>query len=117
MVGGRGPPQQGLGRLVEGGAFAGEFTEDHAAAVDRDHERPHDLLRSDGIVDRRRQHAPFLQHLVWIGSPKTDRDRAGDTRGGSVPLAATPGCHPLLHERPRSLRWKLHGQQPLGMGG
>ena len=117
MVGGGGPSQQGLGRLVDGSAFAGEFAKDHTAAVERHHERTHDLLRPDRIVDRRREHPSFLQHLVRIGTPEADRNRAGNASWGRVALTAAPRRHPLLHERPRSLRWKLNGEQPLGMGG
>ena len=117
MVGGSGPSQQGFGRLVDGRAFAGEFAKDHTAAVERDHERAHDLLRPDRIVDRRSEHPSFLQHLVRIGTAETDRDRARNAGRGRVALTAAPRRHPLLRERPRSLWRKLHGEQPLGMGG
>ena len=117
VVVGRGrPPLQGLCCFVDRGAFTGEFAEDHAPAVERDHQRPHDLLRPDGVVDRWREHTSFFHHLIRIGASDADRHRARDCGRGGVPLAAAPGRHPFPRGRARCLRGKLHGQQPLGIG-
>ena len=81
MIGWRGPPQQSLRRLVDRRTFAGEVSENHTTTIEGDDQGPHDLLRPDGVVDWRREHAPLLQHFLWVGAAHADRDRAGNACG------------------------------------
>ena len=117
VVGRRGPAHERLGGIVERGAFPRQLAEDLRATVERDHEAAHDLLRPDRIVSRRGEHAALLEHLLRIGAPLADRERIGDRRGRRVALAAAPRGDALLREPAQRLLRKLHGQQPLSIGG
>ena len=109
--------RKGVVQPIDRIPLAGERPEDHGPTVDRDHEGPHDLMRTDRNIDRGREYSPLLEHLLGIGRRLPDRHRVGKCRRLGAPRAPPPGGHARARRRLRSLGRKLDRQQPLGMRG
>ena len=94
--------------------LTGDVTEDRAISVDRHDDRPHDRLGTDRKVDRCRQHAPLLEHVLGVGS-LPDRDRLGQGGGQRLADGAAPGGDTGLAAGSQSLARKLHGEEPVAV--
>ena len=112
-----GPTGERLGDGLEPAALPRELAEQRAMAVDRDHQRPHDLLRPHGPIVGGREHSAALQHLLRVAALLPDRHRLGEGRGRGVALAAAPRGATGRGQGPQGLERKLHRQEPVGMRG
>ena len=109
----RGSLRERRGQSLELRCLTAQRTEEHSPAVDRDHDRPHDLRGANELVEGRHEDAPLLHHLLGIGAGLTDRDRVGQLRRAGVSRAAAPRGLRRLLPRSELLLRKLHGEQPL----